>query len=147
MKAEEEPEEYEFCCEDLMEDGFDEISDLTEPEEIECHEEERFEEEQDSAEADPEPNKPETGSMLDWDSEDYWAYGRSERFLLEMAHKDMLCIVGLMEVMDSLTLLAETQGRELQYGLSEVSNKLKDKAIAIENRWNTFLNKNYEIRR
>ena len=84
---------------------------------------------------------------MDWDSEDYWAYGRSERFLLEMAHKDMLCIVGLMEVMDSLTLLAETQGRELQYGLSEVSNKLKDKAIAIENRWNTFLNKNYEIRR
>ena len=142
MKNEEEPEEYEFDCEDLTEDWFDEISDLTEPEEIECHEEDK-----ESAEADPEPNKPETGSILDWDSEDYWAYGRSERALLEMAHKDMICIAGLMEVMDSLTLLAETQGRELQYGLSEVSNKLKDKAIAIENRWNTFLNKNYEIRR
>ena len=47
----------------------------------------------------------------------------------------------------SLALLADTQGRELQSGLSDVSVKLKDKAIAIENRWNTFLNKNYEIRR
>ena len=64
-----------------------------------------------------------------------------------MAHKDMLCIAGLLEVMDSFALLADTQGRELQSGLSDVSVKLKDKAIAIENRWNTFLNKNYEIRR
>ena len=78
---------------------------------------------------------------------EYWAYGESERSLLEMAHKDMLCIAGLLEVMDSLALLADTQGRELQSGLSDISVKLKDKAIAIENRWNTFLNKNYEIRR
>ena len=75
------------------------------------------------------------------------AYGKSERSLLEMAHKDMLCIAGLLEVMDSLTLLADTQERELQSDLSDISVKLKDKAIAIENRWNTFLNKNYEIRR
>lgn len=62
-------------------------------------------------------------------------------------NKDMLCIAGLLEVMDSLTLLADTQERELQSDLSDISVKLKDKAIAIENRWNTFLNKNYEIRR
>ena len=46
----------------------------------------------------------------------------------------MLCIAGLLEVMDSLALLADTQGRELQSGLSDVSVKLKDKAIAIENK-------------
>ena len=128
MKAEKEPEEFEFGCEDLTKDWFDEISDMEEPEEkIKCDENDFFDNEQ--------------------DSEDYWAYGESERSLLEMAHKDMLCIAGLLEVMDSLALLADTQGRELQSGLSDVSVKLKDKAIAIENRWNTFLNKNYEIRR
>ncbi len=69
-------------------------------------------------------------------------------FLLSLLPEPfMLCIAGLLEVMDSLALLADTQGRELQSGLSDVSVKLKDKAIAIENRWNTFLNKNYEIRR
>ena len=120
MKAEKEPEEFEFGCEDLK---------------------------QDSVEPDSKPDKARTGGIWDWDSEDYWAYGESERSLLEMAHKDMLCIAGLLEVMDSLALLADTQGRELQSGLSDVSVKLKDKAIAIENRWNTFLNKNYKIRR
>lgn len=148
MKAEKEPEEFEFGCEDLTKDWFDEISDMEEPEEkIKCDENDFFDNEQDSVEPDSKPDKARTGGIWDWDSEDYWAYGESERSLLEMAHKDMLCIAGLLEVMDSLALLADTQGRELQSGLSDVSVKLKDKAIAIENRWNTFLNKNYEIRR
>lgn len=148
MKAEKEPEEFEFGCEDLTKDWFDEISDLEEQEEkSECDETDFWDNEQDSVEPDSEPDKARTGGIWDWDSEDYWAYGESERSLLEMAHKDMLCIAGLLEVMDSLALLADTQGRELQSGLFDVSVKLKDKAIAIENRWNTFLNKNYEIRR
>ena len=148
MKAEKEPEEFEFGCEDLTKDWFDEISDMEETEEkIKCDENDFFDNEQDSVEPDSKPDKARTGGIWDWDSEDYWAYGESERSLLEMAHKDMLCIAGLLEVMDSLALLADTQGRELQSGLSDVSVKLKDKAIAIENRWNTFLNKNYEIRR
>lgn len=148
MKAEKEPEEFEFGCEDLTKDWFDEISDLEEQEEkSECDETDFWDNEQDSVEPDSEPDKARTGGIWDWDSEDYWAYGESERSLLEMAHKDMLCLAGLLEVMDSLALLADTQGRELQSGLSDVSVKLKDKAIAIENRWNTFLNKNYEIRR
>ena len=143
MKAEKEPEEFEFGCEDLTKDWFDEISDMEEPEEkIKCDENDFFDNEQDSVEPDSKPDKARTGGIWDWDSEDYWAYGESERSLLEMAHKDMLCIAGLLEVMDSLALLAD-----LQSGLSDVSVKLKDKAIAIENRWNTFLNKNYEIRR
>ena len=33
MKAEKEPEEFEFGCEDLTKDWFDEISDMEEPEE------------------------------------------------------------------------------------------------------------------
>ena len=133
MKAEKEPEEFEFGCEDLTKDWFDEISDMEEPEEkIKCDENDFFDNEQDSVEPDSKPDKARTGGIWDWDSEDYWAYGESERSLLEM---------------DSLALLADTQGRELQSGLSDVSVKLKDKAIAIENRWNTFLNKNYEIRR
>ena len=148
MNAEKEPEEFEFGCEDLTKDWFDEIGDMEEPEEkIKCDENDFFDNEQDSVEPDSKPDKARTGGIWDWDSEDYWAYGESERSLLEMAHKDMLCIAGLLEVMDSLALLADTQGRELQSGLSDVSVKLKDKAIAIENRWNTFLNKNYEIRR
>ena len=147
-ESEKEPEEFEFGCEDLTKDWFDEISDMEEPEEkIKCDENDFFDNEQDSVEPDSKPDKARTGGIWDWDSEDYWAYGESERSLLEMAHKDMLCIAGLLEVMDSLALLADTQGRELQSGLSDVSVKLKDKAIAIENRWNTFLNKNYEIRR
>ena len=145
MKAEKEPEEFEFGCEDLTKDWLDEISD---PEEkIKCDENDFFDNEQDGVEPDSEPDKAGTGGIWDWDIEDYWAYGKSERSLLEMAHKDMLCIAGLLEVMDSLTLLADTQERELQSDLSDISVKLKDKAIAIENRWNTFLNKNYEIRR
>ena len=148
MKAEKEPEELEFGCEDLTKDWFDEISDLEDQEEkSECDETDFWDNEQDIVEPDSEPNKARTGGIWDWDIEDYWAYGESERSLLEMAHKDMLCIAGLLEVMDSLALLADTQERELQSGLSDVSVKLKDKAIAIENRWNTFLNKNYEIRR
>lgn len=148
MKAEKEPEEFEFGCEDLTKDWLDEISDLEEQEEkSECGENDFFDNEQDSVESDSEPDKARTGGIWDWDIEDYWAYGKSERSLLEMAHKDMLCIAGLLEVMDSLTLLADTQERELQSDLSDISVKLKDKAIAIENRWNTFLNKNYEIRR
>lgn len=145
MKAEKEPEEFEFGYEDLTKDWFDEISDLEEK--SECDKNDFFDNEQDSGESDSEPDKARTGGIWDWDSEDYWAYGESERSLLKMAHKDMLCIAGLLEVMDSLALLADTQGRELQSGLSDISVKLKDKAIAIENRWNTFLNKNYEIRR
>ena len=31
MKAEKEPEEFEFGCEDLTKDWFDEISDMEEP--------------------------------------------------------------------------------------------------------------------
>ena len=39
MKAEKEPEEFEFGCEDLTKDWFDEISDMEEPEEkIKCDE-------------------------------------------------------------------------------------------------------------
>ena len=148
MKAEKEPEEFEFGCEDLTKDWLDEISNLEEQEEkSECDENDFFDNEQDGVEPDSEPDKAGTGGIWDWDIEDYWAYGKSERSLLEMAHKDMLCIAGLLEVMDSLTLLADTQERELQSDLSDISVKLKDKAIAIENRWNTFLNKNYEIRR
>lgn len=145
MKAE---KELELGYEDLTKDWFDEISDLEDQEEkSECDETDFWDNEQDIVEPDSEPNKARTGGIWDWDIEDYWAYGESERSLLEMAHKDMLCIAGLLEVMDSLALLADTQERELQSGLSDVSVKLKDKAIAIENRWNTFLNKNYEIRR
>lgn len=128
MKAEKEPEEFEFGCEDLTKDWFDEISDMEEPEEkIKCDENDFFDNEQDSVEPDSKPDKARTGGIWDWDSEDYWAYGESERSLLEMAHKDMLCIAGLLEVMDSLALLADTQGRELQSGLSDVSVKLKDR--------------------
>ena len=112
MKAEKEPEEFEFGCEDLTKDWFDEISDMEEPEEkIKCDENDFFDNEQDSVEPDSKPDKARTGGIWDWDSEDYWAYGESERSLLEMAHKDMLCIAGLLEVMDSLALLADTQGR------------------------------------
>ena len=111
MKAEKEPEEFEFGCEDLTKDWFDEISDMEEPEEkIKCDENDFFDNEQDSVEPDSKPDKARTGGIWDWDSEDYWAYGESERSLLEMAHKDMLCIAGLLEVMDSLALLADTQG-------------------------------------
>ena len=107
MKAEKEPEEFEFGCEDLTKDWFDEISDLEAQEEkSECDETDFWDNEQDGVEPDSEPDKAGTGGIWDWDIEDYWAYGKSERSLLEMAHKDMLCIAGLLEVMDSLTLLS-----------------------------------------
>lgn len=87
MKAEKEPEEFEFGCEDLTKDWFDEISDMEEPEEkIKCDENDFFDNEQDSVEPDSKPDKARTGGIWDWDSEDYWAYGESERSLLEMAH-------------------------------------------------------------
>lgn len=90
MKAEKEPEEFEFGCEDLTKDWFDEISDMEEPEEkIKCDENDFFDNEQDSVEPDSKPDKARTGGIWDWDSEDYWAYGESERSLLEMAHKDI----------------------------------------------------------
>ena len=86
MKAEKEPEEFEFGCEDLTKDWFDEISDMEEPEEkIKCDENDFFDNEQDSVEPDSKPDKARTGGIWDWDSEDYWAYGESERSLLEMA--------------------------------------------------------------
>ena len=94
MKAEKEPEEFEFGCEDLTKDWFDEISDMEEPEEkIKCDENDFFDNEQDSVEPDSKPDKARTGGIWDWDSEDYWAYGESERSLLEMAHKDMYYIL------------------------------------------------------
>ena len=87
MKAEKEPEEFEFGCEDLTKDWFDEISDMEEPEEkIKCDENDFFDNEQDSVEPDSKPDKARTGGIWDWDSEDYWAYGEAERALLEMAH-------------------------------------------------------------
>lgn len=79
MKAEKEPEEFEFGCEDLTKDWFDEISDMEEQEEkIKCDENDFFDNEQDSVEPDSEPDKARTGGIWDWDSEDYWAYGESE---------------------------------------------------------------------
>ena len=76
MKAEKEPEEFEFGCEDLTKDWFDEISDMEEPEEkIKCDENDFFDNEQDSVEPDSKPDKARTGGIWDWDSEDYWAYG------------------------------------------------------------------------
>ena len=58
MKAEKEPEEFEFGCEDLTKDWFDEISDMEEPEEkIKCDENDFFDNEQDSVEPDSKPDK------------------------------------------------------------------------------------------
>ena len=62
MKAEKEPEEFEFGCEDLTKDWFDEISDMEEPEEkIKCDENDFFDNEQDSVEPDSKPDKARTG--------------------------------------------------------------------------------------
>ena len=60
MKAEKEPEEFEFGCEDLTKDWFDEISDMEEPEEkIKCDENDFFDNEQDSVEPDSKQIKQE----------------------------------------------------------------------------------------
>ena len=80
-------------------------------------------------------------------AEDYWAYGWSAKKLLKMQFADMMSIAGLLEVVDSLILIGETQQHELQGNVSDISTKLKNRAISIVDRWENFLDKDYEIRR
>lgn len=53
---------------------------MEEPEEkIKCDENADFFDNEQDSEMDSKPDKARTGGIWDWDSEDYWAYGESER--------------------------------------------------------------------
>ena len=61
MKAKKEPEEFEFGCEDLTKDWFDEISDLEEQKEkSECDKTDIWDKDQDNKEPNTHPYKSKT---------------------------------------------------------------------------------------
>lgn len=147
--------EKEFGYEDMEEDWDDDLSEVIDIEEENDYYEDDdldygecdYEDELNVQETELPKGKKKYDSILDWDREDYWAYGCSAKKLLEMQFADMMSIAGLLEVVDSLILIGETQQHELQGNVSDISMKLKNRAISIVDRWENFLDKDYEIRR
>lgn len=147
--------EKEFGYEDMEEDWDDDLSEVIDiKEENDYYEDDDldygecdYEDELNVQETELPKGKKKYDSILDWDREDYWAYGCSAKKLLEMQFADMMSIAGLLEVVDSLILIGETQQHELQGNVSDISTKLKNGAISIVDRWENFLDKDYEIRR
>lgn len=147
--------EKEFGYEDMEEDWDDDLSEVIDIEEENDYYEDDdldygecdYEDELNVQETELPKGKKKYDSILDWDREDYWAYGCSAKKLLEMQFADMMSIAGLLEVVDSLILIGETQQHELQGNVSDISTKLKSRAISIVDRWENFLDKDYEIRR
>ena len=147
--------EKEFGYEDMEEDWDDDLSEVIDSEEENDYYEDDdldygecdYEDELNVQETELPKGKKKYDSILDWDREDYWAYGCSAKKLLEMQFADMMSIAGLLEVVDSLILIGETQQHELQGNVSDISTKLKNRAISIVDRWENFLDKDYEIRR
>ena len=147
--------EKEFGYEDMEEDWDDDLSEVIDIEEENDYYEDDdldygecdYEDELNVQETELPKGKKKYDSILDWDREDYWAYGCSAKKLLEMQFADMMSIAGLLEVVDSLILIGETQQHELQGNVSDISTKLKNRAISIVDRWENFLDKDYEIRR
>lgn len=145
----------EFGYEDMEEDWDDDLSEVIDIEEENDYYEDDdldygecdYEDELNVQETELPKRKKKYDSILDWDREDYWAYGCSAKKLLEMQFADMMSIAGLLEVVDSLILIGETQQHELQGNVSDISMKLKNRAISIVDRWENFLDKDYEIRR
>ena len=147
--------EKEFGYEDMEEDWDDDLSEVIDIEEENDYYEDDdldygecdYEDELNVQETELPKGKKKYDSILDWDREDYWAYGWSAKKLLKMQFADMMSIAGLLEVVDSLILIGETQQHELQGNVSDISTKLKNRAISIVDRWENFLDKDYEIRR
>ena len=147
--------EKESGYEDMEEDWDDDLSEVIDiKEENDYYEDDDldygecdYEDELNVQETELPKGKKKYDSILDWDREDYWAYGCSAKKLLEMQFADMMSIAGLLEVVDSLILIGETQQHELQGNVSDISTKLKNRAISIVDRWENFLDKDYEIRR
>lgn len=121
--------EKEFGYEDMEEDWDDDLSEVIDIEEENDYYEDDdldygecdYEDELNVQETELPKGKKKYDSILDWDREDYWAYGCSAKKLLEMQFADMMSIAGLLEVVDSLILIGETQQHELQGNVSDIS--------------------------
>ena len=90
--------EKEFGYEDMEEDWDDDLSEVIDSEEENDYYEDDdldygecdYEDELNVQETELPKGKKKYDSILDWDREDYWAYGCSAKKLLEMQFADMM---------------------------------------------------------